>query len=287
MKCLICGSEKQKYLFTINKKNLSPEAVYKIWKCEECQFWHANGPIDHHILHQIYGRNFHDSSQQDAIDAQSGNAPIVLNAIKRTDQIRKIRQTGSLLDIGAGKGYFVKVATEYFDAIGIELSPDAVKAGVKDGLNLICGDFLSQDFEIKKFDIVTLWDVLSSFEDPNPVISKIGAILKPGGLLVMTLPYASSLTARILGRFWPLMIPPINFSYFSRSSVHRLMRKYNFSLLRMSCDAKKVTLDFIIRKFIRMMGISINEKFIPKRAMKINVNLNTGDIVSVYAIKKA
>ena len=47
-----------------------------------------------------------------------------LNAEWRLDLIRKIKPTGKLLEIGCGRGDFLGIARESFDACGVEPNPE-------------------------------------------------------------------------------------------------------------------------------------------------------------------
>jgi 2-polyprenyl-3-methyl-5-hydroxy-6-metoxy-1,4-benzoquinol methylase len=291
MICVICGSNEQKLLFEIAKTHLSIDAVYKLYECQACKHWHAHGPLNQDILDKIYGDEFHNSSQQSvsadgAKKNNSSNSPVVLNAKQRIEELKKLKKSGTLLDIGAGRGYFVQAAAHSFQADGIELSPTAVYYASKDGINLIAGDFLSYRFEDKKYDVITLWDVLSCFQDPNPILSKCWDELNNNGLLVMTLPYSSSIPAKVLGKYWPLMIPPINFSYFSEKSLNYLLKGHAFLLLKSVCEAKKVSMDFILRKLLRTVGLGRVENILPSWFRHINISINLGDIITVYAQKQ-
>jgi SAM-dependent methyltransferase len=89
---------------------------------------------------------------------------------------------GSLLDIGAGDGAFVRAATSNgWQAVGID--PAAPAAGDGD-IELIRGtlDVLPA---ARQFDIVTLFDVIEHLEHPVGVVTRAWTHVRPGGLLVI------------------------------------------------------------------------------------------------------
>jgi len=293
MECIICGSNKQDLLYEIARMDLCADAVYELYECQACGFRRAIGPLNEDILNKIYGEGFYNSSQQSfsVIGTKAKdplNSPVILNAQKRIAELKKLqKKPGSLLDVGAGRGYFVQIAAQSFEVDGIELSSEAVRCASQEGINLIQGDFLNYDFDGRKYDVITLWDALSSFQDPNPVISRCWDLLHPSGLLVMTLPYTSSLPARSLGKYWPLTVPPINLTYFSELSLHYLLERHGFILVRLAREGKKVSIDFIIRKLLRTLGLSKLERIVPTWARRASIAINLGDIVTVYAQKQA
>ena len=99
---------------------------------------------------------------------------------------------GKLLDVGCGLGYFVKRAGECagWDAYGYEISPHAVEfAREKLGLENVCaGRVEDSPLATASFDIITLWDVVEHIPDPEPLLSYLLTLLKPGGILFLHTP---------------------------------------------------------------------------------------------------
>jgi len=114
---------------------------------------------------------------------------------QRLRAIKRFRSSGRLLDVGAGRGYFVKAALAEgsFRAEGVELSKYACRWAQKHlGLKLIQGDFLSLKLTPKSYQVITLHSTLEHFPEPRRVLSKTVSLLKPGGLLVFSVPNLDS-----------------------------------------------------------------------------------------------
>jgi SAM-dependent methyltransferase len=290
MNCPLCDAAEYKKIFEIKRPELGEGISYHIRSCKTCTFIYAEGLVTEDILLKIYNKNFYASSQQYApIDkqgdftAESLQFPIVINAIARTDFLQTLGAKGSLLDIGAARGYFVKAASKVFEAEGIELSPDAAAFGNSMKVKITAGNFLTHDFGKQTFDVITLWDVLACLPQPNAAMTKISSLLKPGGLLVMTLPDGESLTARLLGSYWPMMIPPINWGFYTSDSIKKLLTAHGFTVKQISHEAKWVSIDFVIRKLFRSLhlGDLAQVKLPINPAWRIPLNL--GDIMTVAA----
>ena len=195
----------------------------------------AEGPANGEILGEVYGHSFHDTSQQHAevraerfFTDEGLRFPVVRNAIARADWLQGLGYKGRLLDIGAGKGYFVKAAERYFEAQGIEISSAAIKTAQDLGADVRPGDFESLDFGEDRFDVVTLWDVVAGFRDPHRVFERLSTMLVAGGTLVFTVPRVTSAAAKVLRRYWPMYIPPVNLSYFSEKSLLMLLELHGY-----------------------------------------------------------
>jgi len=114
---------------------------------------------------------------------------------QRLRAIKRFRSSGRLLDVGAGRGYFVKAALAEgsFRAEGVELSQSACRWAKKHlGLKLMPGEFLSLKLKSKTYQVISLHSTLEHFPDPGRVLRRAVSLLKPGGLLVFSVPNLDS-----------------------------------------------------------------------------------------------
>ena len=111
---------------------------------------------------------------------------------------------GRLLDVGCATGIFLDGMRRFgWDVRGVEPSRVAAEyARRRFGLAVFCGRLEEAGFADRSFDAITLWDVLEHVHEPRQMLSAIARLLRPGGLLVLSLPNPDSLEAWLLGRFW-------------------------------------------------------------------------------------
>ncbi len=104
-------------------------------------------------------------------------------------------RSGRLLDVGCGLGFFLKAVAAFpaWQVVGCEASPKAVEyARTVLGLQTVhCGHVERAGLKPASFDLVTLWDVIEHIPDPDPLLSAVGKLLKPGGSLFLHTPNAS------------------------------------------------------------------------------------------------
>lgn len=130
---------------------------------------------------------------------------------------------GSVLDIGAGTGEFLKVASEYgWKVQGAEPNEKARFISKEKGIDLI-EDFT--DFSSRQFDVVTLWHVLEHMPNLEKTISQIETLVKPGGTLLIAVPNYKSFDARYYNKYWAAYDVPRHLWHFSRSSMQNLFCK--------------------------------------------------------------
>ncbi|MDC8002329.1 class I SAM-dependent methyltransferase [Aequorivita todarodis] len=136
-------------------------------------------------------------------------------------------EVGSLLDVGAGTGDFLKVAKEKgWQVHGMEPNKNAAKLALEKGIDLKAS---LNDFEGKQFDVVTLWHVLEHIPNLEETISKLAALVKPYGTLIIAVPNFKSFDAKHYGKFWAAFDVPRHLWHFSKDAIKRLFAG-NFEL---------------------------------------------------------
>lgn len=136
-----------------------------------------------------------------------------------------------LLDIGAAYGFFVEMASKRgFEAMGNDISQEAVDYAKTSNINVVLGKTKEQGFSDSSFDVVTVLGVIEHWHDPREEISEIYRILKKGGLLViLTLD-----TGNFLGR-GAVKVPEHVF-YFSKHNLIKFLSNYGFKTIKTSIN---------------------------------------------------
>lgn len=137
------------------------------------------------------------------------------------DRIIHLRPLASTwLDIGAGAGLLVAEARRRgLDAVGVEPSHALVSAAPSvNGVELLQGIFPHPALAMRKFDVISLVDVIEHVSSPVALLSECRRALTPDGVILVVTPDVGSLTARCLGsRWWHFRLAHVG--YFSRSSL--------------------------------------------------------------------
>jgi SAM-dependent methyltransferase len=111
-------------------------------------------------------------------------------------------EKGRLLDVGCATGDFLKVArARGWQVLGAD--PSAARAQVEAaGIALVGTNVHDVDVEAGSLDAITFWDVLEHVTDPLADLTQARKLLKPGGVLALTVPDSANLLARVSGRRW-------------------------------------------------------------------------------------
>jgi SAM-dependent methyltransferase len=147
--------------------------------------------------------------------------------------IKKFIRTGSLLEIGAGAGYFLDEARkEGFDVYGIELNN--IQANfIRNKLGIPCEEspLDVSSFCEKKFDIIYHCDVISHFFDPIAEFKNIHDTLLDNGIVVFETGNVGDIKEKYYRIFASFHYPDHMF-FFSENNLMELLRLTGFEFIR-------------------------------------------------------
>jgi 2-polyprenyl-3-methyl-5-hydroxy-6-metoxy-1,4-benzoquinol methylase len=147
---------------------------------------------------------------------------------KITSIVRKVGSSSlSLLDVGAGNGYFISLASgEFgFHATGLGISAEEIQfARDVIGVELINEEVTEHRIN---YDVVTCFNVIEHVVDPQSFLSALVDRVNPGGILVISTPNTTCLRARIKGlKNWERIDPPHHINLFPRNALRALVKRH-------------------------------------------------------------
>ena len=151
-----------------------------------------------------------------------------------------------LLDVGAATGFFLNLArNEGWETAGIEPSDAAAALARKKQLDVKTGILAPGKFPAASFDVITLWDVLEHLPDPIATMNVVVDLLKPGGIIAINTPDASSMWAKMMGSSWHLLCPPEHLCLFSHTGLETLLGRIGLMSLEQGKIGKSFTLQYV------------------------------------------
>lgn len=144
--------------------------------------------------------------------------------------IRREASPASLLDVGAGNGYFVYLARKEFgiDARGIDISHTHTEYAGR-MLSVDIGREALHEHGRSDYSAVTIFNVLEHVADPVAMVRESHARLAQGGYLAITTPNPTGLAARRTGlKGWGMIEPPHHINLFTRPSLRAILTSNGF-----------------------------------------------------------
>ncbi len=173
--------------------------------------------------------------------------------------IRRFKKGGSMLEIGAGAGYFLDEARRKgFEVSGIELNGIQAEF-IRSKLGIPCEESPLDDslFNGKKFDVIYHCDVISHFHDPISEFQKMLDKLGNNGLVVFETGNFADVKTEYY-RFVTKFQYPDHLFFFGESNLKELLRRTGFEVIKVY--RYSVLPQFVIEKKLRKAKDLIRSK---------------------------
>ena len=237
------------------------ENGYKARKCPKCGLIYVSPRPSPSEIQNMYA---HDEAHVSAEVHISGAFGKRLCARHNLRIIRKFIKDGSLLEIGAGAGYFLDEARkEGFEVYAIELNKTQADF-IRSKLGISCeqSPLDASSFGGKKFSIIYHEDVISHFYDPIAEFKKINDKLKENGIVVFQTGNLGDVKAKYYKVFTRFQLPDHLFS-FSEDNLKELLRRAGFELIEIFRYSIFLQLRIIktlrkVRAFVKSQEKTIN-----------------------------
>ncbi len=272
--CPNCGS---------NSKLWGQKRSHDLFLCEFCKLIFVNPIPD---TQKVYSEDYFTGAKDGFgyVDYDKDKEPMVPTFNKYLDLLSKYgKNNGSLFDIGAATGFFLKLAKDRgFKVSGVEMSDHAASMARSKGIDVATGDLMSLNLDSNSYDVVTMLDVLEHMSDPFVELREVKRILKPNGLVVINSPDGQSLLAKILKTNWHLVLPPEHLFYFSQKNLAMFMKKNGFSVIYGGTIGKRFTFQYIFKTLHKWqklliweyLSVFFSKGFLSKLYIPINLHDN-------------
>lgn len=232
--CPVCDGKSFSIFLTCIDFFVSGEK-FSIKKCNSCGFKITENIEDEENIGRYYQSEEYISHSNTA----KGLVNSVYHAVRKYMLARKRRlvekatslQTGQILDVGTGTGFFLnEMKQNGWQVTGTEKSSDARDFAKKE-FNL---DNLPSEklFELKdnSFEVITLWHVLEHIHLINENMKTFRRLLKEKGKLILAVPNHESFDAKHYREFWAAYDVPRHIWHFAPKQMKMLGEKHQFKM---------------------------------------------------------
>jgi 2-polyprenyl-3-methyl-5-hydroxy-6-metoxy-1,4-benzoquinol methylase len=147
------------------------------------------------------------------------------------------QRKGRLLDVGCSTGLFLhEMAEDGWQVAGVEPIAFAAEfAQRRFALNVFQGTLHDAPYEPASFDVVTFWDVLEHTFSPVDELAKASSLLRPGGLVALSIPNWNSWDRWLFGRHWQGLDPPRHLYVFTQETLTAMLTQTGLSVMAWVC----------------------------------------------------
>lgn len=225
--CIICGNSERSLLFAQNK--------WQIYKCLHCGLGVLDPRPGQDELDKLYAQDYFQNHYNAPLSLSS---PAMKKRLRQEDHrllfFRKFKQSGKVLDIGCGRGYFLLACRKAgYEVAGTDISAAAASHVINEfKIPVFIGEPDNITIAAGTMDIVTFWHSLEHTADPNIYLQCAGKWLKDDGILIIDVPNYEGHDARMYRQDWPHWDLPYHFYHFTKSSLLALLKNHGFEIIR-------------------------------------------------------
>tara|TARA_B100001123_G_scaffold357082_1_gene411085 strand:- start:688 stop:1443 length:756 start_codon:yes stop_codon:yes gene_type:complete len=217
--CPVCGNDEFEELFSKHDEIFA--------SCNVCTFILINPPPNLETITATYDADY----SQTYIRKADKKLKRCSGWVARVQ--RRFVTSGRWLDVGCSAGFVVRAAADRgFEAHGVEVESAAIQYGreVLQLENLRCGFLEDQGYPDSYFDVISLYDVIEHVPNLNRLITEVGRILTPGGVVEIRTPNVDHWsTPRDLST-WKEIKPSEHLYYFSFPTLRTLLENHGFNV---------------------------------------------------------
>ena len=223
--CPYCGSTDASVRFL--------EPPFRVLRCQRCNLVYlGNPPDDGEIYEQYYESSGSDATLYRSDSSDPSLAELFAINCQRIEWIKMSKPSGTLLDVGCGRGTFLKTARDHgFTVEGVDISERAIAYAAKEfSLTAAVGTVDDLAASGKQFDVVTLWHVLEHFADPFTTLKQVRSLLRHDGLCAVEVPNLHSLKFVTARHKWQGGNHPLyHRTFFTERTLRRSLLDAGFS----------------------------------------------------------
>lgn len=284
--CIICGRTDWITLSELSLIIRSQFESTRILRCKHCGqgvLWPLPSRDE---INEVY----RSAEYVDSYDAAGES--FAISGDRVTDQLASrfdimetfLPKRGTVLDVGASRGYFLKEAkARGWSIAGIESGYDAVLfAKERFGIDVEHGSIESIDLGKQRFDCIHMSHVLEHLYDPVDSVKKLLASLRPGGLLIIEVPYEFGDLFDRLREFFlrrrrpPNTVPSTHLHFFTRDTLCKLLSDQGAEILRALTPRRNQSYESRLPLGTLVKSLVYDLEF----------RWNLGPLIEVYARKK-
>ena len=177
----------------------------------------------------------HLESQKQSGTGTMGEASLTPAQVRRLRKelasIEPFRRMNRILEVGAGRGWFLSEASKAgWEIWAVEVNSEALHHLRSKGVERILVQ-PAEEFEAEadSTDAVRIWDVIEHLRSPRQAMTRIYNVLRPGGLLRLSTTNFASLSRRINGPEWVYLNGSDHIFLFEPATITQLLEKTGLS----------------------------------------------------------
>ena len=232
---------------------------FQIKQCQECGLARTFPELDPEALLYYYPPAYYGS-------CGSNRFPKLVEWLQngiygsRVRRLEAFVEGKRVLDVGCGRGELLRVfKNRGWEVEGTELSEASAQYARKIfQLPVKVGELTELAMPPEHYDAIVLWHVLEHVTYPDALIQEIHRLLKPNGVVLISVPNFSSPEAKFTGASWFHLDIPRHQFHFGSHTLLKWLQANHFSKLETSYFTPEYDLFSFVQSIQSKMGLQQN-----------------------------
>lgn len=271
---------------------------FKVAHCDECGFAVTTPKPAVHEIGAYYPAGYYGAAEQRRFprvveDLQNALYGLRVREVEAVAEVERgvptalgttVPTTRKVLDVGCGRGVLLQeFRRRGWEIQGTELSEQAASYARQTlKIPVEIGSLETIHFPANHFDAIVLWHVLEHVIDPRALLAQINRILKPGGVLLVSVPNFASFEARVCKDKWFHLDVPRHITHFSDATLQEVLTEKGFEVRHKTGFAPEYDSFSFVQSALNFLGLRHNLLYDVLRGKAAKVL--TGEPVSKWQI---
>lgn len=237
-RCPLCDFNNHSLVFEgIDRKLCVSKEKFRVVKCQSCGLIFNNPRLKEEFLSEYYPRSY-PPYQSFKAELKPNLLRKILYRFSNSEFYRMSRcidrltkgHKGKLLDVGCGNGKLLYVMKKLgWDVYGVEPDKNCCEYVTKTlGIEVSNGTLMDTKFSNNFFDVVVFRHSFEHLMNPNDILEEVHRVLQKEGTLVIILPDAGSIEARLFREKWSGFDLPRHICHYTQKTIGAILAKNGF-----------------------------------------------------------
>ena len=254
---LVCGHDSE-YSNLFNASDYITGEIFPIIRCDQCGLAQTQVNVDTPEYAKYYPKIYYgEDKRYNSLLTRITN---IFNKYRFRNVEKYLMPGSDILDLGCGQGWSLDMLRKKgHKTLGVEFSEAAAfHAKLSLDLNVKIGDVRDLELAKERFDFIIIWHVFEHVTQPERLLEHIVKLLKPEGVILLSVPNYSSPEARFTGAHWFHLDPPRHLSHFEKQELVKMFEKTGLETLHDSNFIPEYDFFSIIQSLFNKMGLQKN-----------------------------
>lgn len=273
--CPVCGSVNAEMVMELpHRSGPSPTGGEKVGdvrfalvRCTSCSLLRLHPLPDEVMLAAAYAEGYAPHSRTGI--SGRGKSWLERRSVRQLQHY--LAPPRRVLDVGCATGELLQAIREAGNpnVIGVELGEGAAGVARERGLDVHTGTLEDARLPDCGVDTIIASHTLEHVPEPVGTLREMFRILRPGGAIILWLPNAQSIEARVLGRRWIGYDPPRHLTTFGVSTLGRALMEAGFRTVEVRHEAVGLEWAWGFRHWLRERRPALERAIAPMHPLLI------------------